>query len=273
MNERIDPIPNLEVLKIIKSTLHLPWYEEYSITESWGFFFAFGVNNFQVKTLWVEFLVIIACFLYLDNFCYSIYESAGFKNNINYYILREKSSVKKSLLNLSEEEYEEMRSNLKIDFDINLIPLYELKEKILGKHESIQGVNEEINKHNSNNNKINSYDNLIASNLRTSSNMDNKSIYTQFVKSQRNKKSKLRIFFNWMKRTLYLTMHNLILVITLILSMLNTGLISAFYIIFSLYYLYNSNNIVLSKPYSFPKKIDKFLRNFFNYYYVYEIYS
>jgi hypothetical protein len=239
---KTDPTPNVELLSILTETLNVPWYTDY-VNDSWGFFFGLGVNSYQIKTLWTDFFVIIVCFLYLDNFTYSIYEEGSSnlrgnsKDKINYYLFNKKKSVKKAVRNLSIEEYTDVKNTLKMNFNITLPELEVMKNEILVGDDTI------------NQSKLND------------SIYDQKTI-SSAIKRESNK-SIVNRFFNTGKKTLYLTMHNLILVITLILSMTNIGVISTFYIIFSLYYLYTSNNIVSVKPYSLPRALDKFLRIFF----------
>lgn len=238
---KTDPTPNLELLKILTETLNVPWYPNY-VNESWGFFLGLGVNYYQIKTLWSDFFVIIVCFLYLDNFTYSIYEEGSntmrgnTKDKINYYLLNNKKSVKKAMKNLSVDEYTDVKNTLKLNFNIILPEFEVMKNEIM--------VGEIVNE------------------SKLDDSMYDQKTISSVIKKETNK-SILNRFFHTGKKTLYLTIHNLILVITLILSMMNIGLISTFYIIFSLYYLYTSNNIVSVKPYSLPRVLDKFLRIFF----------
>ena len=59
---------------------------------------------------------------------------------------------------------------------------------------------------------------------------------------------------------LYLSTHNIILMIIIIISMMISGIISIFYIAFSMYFLITSSRIYTGKKYYYPKAIKKLLR-------------
>ena len=69
--------------------------------------------------------------------------------------------------------------------------------------------------------------------------------------------------FDCFKKTrtiLYLSFHNFIIVIIILISMMVSGLISATYFIFSLVFLMESSNLILGTYFSYPKKIKKTIR-------------
>ena len=59
---------------------------------------------------------------------------------------------------------------------------------------------------------------------------------------------------------LYLSSHNVILIVIIIVSMMISGVISFIYILISLFFLITSTRIYLGKKYSYPKKIKRWLR-------------
>jgi hypothetical protein len=63
-----------------------------------------------------------------------------------------------------------------------------------------------------------------------------------------------------LKQFIYLSAHNIILILIIIISMMVSGLISVFYITFSLYFLITSTSIYLGNKYYYPKAIKRILR-------------
>jgi hypothetical protein len=212
INNDTDPYKDLEILALIKYNLKLPWYE-YVLNDGWAFYCSLGINRYQIGTLWAEFIVIIICFIYLDNFCYSLYDDN--KSTIGYYNIGTYMSVRSALENISEAEYNKIRQNLWASFKIELVDfdtiLYKmnLKKNYHGRMERLRSR-------------------LFQDNIQTGP-----------------KRTKFFMFLYYLKKVVYLTFHNYILILTLILSMMNSGLISTVYIVFSLVYLYKSKNIVL----------------------------
>ena len=66
--------------------------------------------------------------------------------------------------------------------------------------------------------------------------------------------------YNILIKFIYLSIHNVILIIIIIISMMISGLISIYYIIFSLYFLITSTRIYLGSKYYYPKAIKVILR-------------
>ena len=65
---------------------------------------------------------------------------------------------------------------------------------------------------------------------------------------------------NGLKKIIYLSLHNVILIIIMIISMMVSGLLSIFYISFSLIFLMKSNSMYVGDPYLYPKSIKTVLR-------------
>ena len=79
-----------------------------------------------------------------------------------------------------------------------------------------------------------------------------------------SKRAKIRLswsfFFSDLNEILFLSFHNIILIIIIIISMMVSGLLSLSYIIFSLYFILTSNRMYLGEKYLYPKAIKKVLR-------------
>ena len=65
---------------------------------------------------------------------------------------------------------------------------------------------------------------------------------------------------NSFKKIIYLSLHNVILIIIMVISMMVSGLLSIFYISFSLIFLMKSNAMYVGDPYLYPKAIKTLLR-------------
>ena len=77
------------------------------------------------------------------------------------------------------------------------------------------------------------------------------------IKDKENSNNK---FYNMLKEFTYLSAHNIILLLIIIISMMVSGLISVFYITFSLYFLITSTSIYLGNKYYYPRAIKRILR-------------
>jgi hypothetical protein len=227
INPDTDPEKNLEILSLIRYYLGLPWYERY-LNDGWSFYLSFGINNYQLVTLWGEFAVLILCFLYLDNFCYSLYDDNC--THISYYNIGSCVSIRKALVNITEQEYNEIRDNLMINYMIYLV-------------------------------NFSSF--LHYMNLTTNQNGEYIRLPTRsFQDENLTKKTKTVMFLHSVKKIIYLTFQYYILIFTLILSMMNPGLISIVYIFFSLGFLYKSRNVLIGERFELLLAASSFLQGY-----------
>jgi hypothetical protein len=231
INMNTDPEFNHENLYFISKYLKLPWYS-FILDDSWGFYLGLGVNHYQVATLWCEFIIFIQCFVYLNSYCYSIYDIVN--NKISYYKIGSYKSVQKAIENLTEEEFDNMKIRLKTSFNINLCAYDELC------------------------NKMNITSDLEGK-LHRRHTAFNYNIFNEILEPKHLTNIPIVIK---LQKVVYLTFHNYILVLTLILSMMNSGLISIVYIIFSLHFLYKSTDIILGKRFGILKSSTCFFRIF-----------
>ena len=79
-------------------------------------------------------------------------------------------------------------------------------------------------------------------------------------KDMEESKSSKNKCYSLLKDFVYLSLHNIILIFIIIISMMISGLFSIFYIIFSLYFLITSTSIYLGYKYYYPKAIKYILR-------------
>ena len=74
INSKISTRINDELSQLINETCHFPLYD-YMNNENLKFFWGLGVNDKQVKIIWIEFILVIIIYIYLEYFSYSIYQN------------------------------------------------------------------------------------------------------------------------------------------------------------------------------------------------------
>lgn len=227
--------PHTEILKEISENLGLPWYQGY-FGSKWGFFFSLGVNRYQIDTLWMDFLIIIVIYFYLELFSFSIFEKE-FRSSSNKIAFSEYESSYKILSKFSNEEYEKFKRAMKISFDIEITRL------------SLQDSNKYKNNLNGPTKEKNYYKLLI-----------NEKYSGRNPLERVKEKNKILYLYKTFKSCIYLTFHNYTLIIILIFSMMNNGLISIPYIIFSLVYIYKTHNFLVGNKWTFQHAIRYLLK-------------
>ena len=69
ISEDTCPRPKSDLLKILTTQLSIPWYRDrLNIDKKYAFFFGFGVNKTQIGLLLLEYILVIALYIYLDVF-------------------------------------------------------------------------------------------------------------------------------------------------------------------------------------------------------------
>ncbi len=299
LSEKSDPNSNqqyvIENLSLIKEYLSIPWldYTSKYLSIKMNFFLSFGENNYQVLILWLEFLIIVFIFIYFDNFCFIIYQD---NHNpyafINFYYYSKHEKLKSGLNNFGEKKFENLRSDLKNNFFIDLPsynflqskinkdydkeilesqtiePILEEKKEnfnsikqkeILIKKNSIVNINISKEKQKENSMFNNSSNNPILkkTNSKFFDNFHIKNLNEneKNLNHKKNKKSKCYKLCEKIRKFMYLNMHNFTLIITLFLSLLNTNIISIIYIGFVIYNLNKSYSIKRKKNFTFPSFI------------------
>ena len=285
LNKRTDPDPDMNILNILKETFNIPWYEG-GIT--YGFFYGVGVSKTQIYLIWVDFIDIIILYIYIDYFSYCIYQDGinygsakDINNKINYFNLRSNKFFYRRIKYMKEKSLKKYIECMKYNIDINIDDIkvgLGLEPTDKSKNELVEiksdKITEEIKEPeiidvNENNINTNSK-NLIDNKERNKSIVDDSEIGDDDAKSvdenekDISKRAKIRLswsfFFNDLNEILYLSFHNIILIIIIIISMIISGLLSLFYIIFSLYFIVTSNRMFLGEKYLYPRAIKKILR-------------
>ena len=265
-----DPGKSKDILNIIKNALSIPWYIKYTDDKN-GFFFGLGVNRIQINLMWMDYIEIIIIYIYLEYFSYSIYQNYQKKkgwDKISYYNLYNNEKVLKAVKRLNLRQFKKYQKCMKINFNIDLGDFDSFKNKIFRilpkginielrplRHKSIQ-INyntEDINKNKTLSDIETINPSPLLKSLRDSKKLVKKS---NLLSSKKEEYNCLDIF----KRIIYLSFHNIILTSILLISMTISGLLSIFYIIYSLIFLSQSNSMYMGEPYYYPKTIKTILR-------------
>ena len=230
INEKIDPNCDINTLKIINETLHIPWYEK-TLGDNYirhSVLLGLGINTFQLRLIWIEYSLIFLIYVYLYYFCYTIFNNRFMelkewkkqeKKSLIYNFLFN-SELREALTNIQKHAYLKILNCMNNNFDVKIPHLSEIKK-------SISKYNQ------SNKNK------------------------KQDIFSQRKEK----IFrINLIEYIIYLNSHNIILITITVISMMTYGFLSAIYICFCLYFLFRSKSINLGKIYYYPFVIKSLLR-------------
>ena len=291
LTKETDPTPNYDILDVINSTLHIPWYEK---SKKMGFFFGLGVTKYQINLIWMDFIEIVVIYIYLDYFSYSIYqdvENKGSKrkgvDRINYYNLHLDKRVNNCVRNMTERQFNRIHDCMIFDLDIDIGTFDTFRNKIL-LDSQIQLIQKNFNSIREEKDKriqsedIIEIDNDISFNNDDIINTDSKSVVVKknpllkFVNTSKSKelssaiekkptkKEKIKLkkesLLDNLYELSYLSFHNIILIIIVIISMMISGLLSLFYITFALYFIMTSDKMYLGQKYYYPKAIKKILR-------------
>ena len=282
IKEEIDPTPDIKILDVIKQRLKIPWYKK---SEKMGFFFGLGVTKSQINLIWMDFIEIVIIYIYLDYFSYSIYQDVQNKgskkdgnNKINFYNLYLDKRVFQCVKNMQEQRFKKIHECMKYNLDIDLDTFDVFRNKILlseinkGKKNELPPIKEEESESEKKKENISTEENKNITNedikkkekkiINITSSPRNNENNTPDEKISKKEKTKLKMktFLEHLYELSYLSFHNIILIIIVIISMMISGLLSLFYITFSLYFLVTSNKMYLGEKYYYPKAIKKILR-------------
>ena len=296
INQNTDPIPDIRILGIISETLNIPWYKgDYK----YGFFFGLGTTETQINLIWMDFVDIIVLYIYIDYFSYCIFQdsenlgSTKDKNNkINYYNLLINTKFRNRVKYMKEEKYQKIKECYEYNLDINIddlkvkLELEPAKEKINEELSTVKdGKAPKADEQNVildvKDNDNTSADKLIDNKKEKEEKEDKKEDKKEENKEEKKedekeeeedeedeieeiKRGKLKLrwgsAFSDLKDFVYLSFHNIILIAIIIISMMVSGLVSLFYIVFSIYFLINTNKMYLGQKYYYPKAIKKIMR-------------
>ena len=137
LDEGTDPTPDKDILNVINNRLNIPWFSKY-FSYKQGFFLGMGVIRTQIVQIWMDFVLIVIMYIYLDYFSYSIYQDAKNKGNknkginkINYKNLNSNSRFNLCLRHMSNTRFKKCNDCMKYNLDIDLGDFNDFRNKIL----------------------------------------------------------------------------------------------------------------------------------------------
>ena len=237
---------NEVIYSLTKKHLNIPWVNKKNHIIL-SFIFGVGVDKEQINTIYYDFFLIVLIYIYLENFTYKIYTESNstdrlimpfVKGNLLYDAMIDNPSLKNRDIDISRKDFSEIKSVIKkntfiesviaIRYDDFLIALKKLKI-VKDDHRKIDSIKEK---------KING---------------DEMAVQRQKLLIKLNAKTQ-QIFnlFEFVKIIIYLSSHNFILIINILISMMIPGIISLVYIIFFIIFLAKSNSLIQGKRYYYP---------------------
>ena len=226
-----NPFINKEVIVYITEIIKLPWSTY--IGYRWGTFFSLGTNRFQIKSLWIDVTIILILYFYLEFFSYSIY----IKNDQHIKIEKITSKYNKKfkeLQTMNENEYKSFVRAMKVSYDIELKSKVKISEK----------KKKAINVPSSYNRKM----------LELCYYFEKDNRYLDIIKSDTIKGlMKLKTYF-------YLSFHYILLLLILLISLINQGLVVLGYMSFSIFYLYKSHCFLKGRRWTLLSGINTFMK-------------
>jgi hypothetical protein len=231
-----NPFPNIEVIIYIKEIIQIPWST--FLGYRWSTFFSLGTNRYQITTLWIDVIIILILYFYLEFFSYSIYIQKDPNYKIDQ-ITTQYNKKFKELQTMNEDEYKSFARAMKVSYNIELKTNIEISEKI-----NKNNINNDNSVPTEYNRKIIELCYYFRKDLR----------YLDIVRLDSIKVfMKLRAYF-------YLSFHYVLLLLILLISLINQGLIVLGYMSFSIYYLYKSHCFLKGRRWTLLSGIHTFMK-------------
>ena len=230
-----------EIIPCINNYIGIPWSNHLNYNNRWTTFLSFGTNRYQVKTLWLDVCIVLLLYFYLEFFSFSLYKEEIDNNELKFIYYKYNQKFKK-LKTISKEEYNSFVRAMKVSYDIELQPSQKNKIFIYNENNEIKEVNlDRVKKYNKQMLKI-SY--LFKN--------DKKYLFL-------NKTTKIK---GYMKLTnfFYISFHYILLSLTLIICLINQGLLTIGYICFSIFYIYKSHCFLKGRTWSLLYGINYFMK-------------
>lgn len=217
------------VFDYIKTKLNVPWYED-KISADWGFYLSLGVKYYEIGVLITDFTLIILQYFYFSYMIRSdLLKKSVFNSKLAFKNYTLNKSFNNSILSHNEKSYNEIKNNLKENFEIEIIDYTQVKDMIKRNEKEENYIKDSMI---SNNNDHNSED---------------------------KKSSLLKNIYNAILSIIFMYFHQIILVLILIISLNDSNLINLVYTTFSIYYLVKSRSLIVGEKFNYNSAIRKFL--------------
>ena len=230
-----------EIISCINNYLGIPWTNHLNYNNRWATFLSLGTNRYQIKTLWLDVSIVLLLYFYLEFFSFSLYKEEYDANELKFIYFKYNEKFKK-LKTISKKEYNSFLRAMKISYDIELQPSKKNKIYIYSENDEIKEVNL---------NRVKKYNKQM---LKISYLFKNDKKYL-FL----NKTTKIK---GYMKLTnlFYISFHYILLMLTLIICLINQGLLAIGYICFSIFYIYKSHCFLKGRSWSLLYGINYFMK-------------
>ena len=224
-----NPFINQEVTNYITEILKIPWYVK--INNRWGTFFSFGTNRYQIISLWIDIVIILILYFYLEFFSFSIYLREVENKKIDKLMTKFNKKFQE-LQTMNKNEYKSFVRAMKVSYDIELKSNMKFSEK--KKKHSEHTYNRKLLE------------------ILYYFKKDNR--FLHIIKSDKSKTFlKIKTFF-------YLSFHYFLLLLILLISLINQGLIVLGYMSFSIFYLYKSHCFLKGRRWTLLNGIHFFMK-------------
>ena len=230
-----------EMISCINNYLGIPWSNHLNYNNRWATFLSLGTNRYQIKTLWLDVSIVLLLYFYLEFFSFSLYKEGNDENELKFIYFKYNEKFKK-LKTISKNEYNSLLRAMKVSYDIELKPSKKNKIYIYNENNDIEEVNL---------NRIKKYNKQM---LKISYLFKNDKKYL-FL----NKTTKIK---GYMKLTnlFYISFHYILLLLTLIICLINQGILAIGYICFSIFYIYKSHCFLKGRRWTLLYGINYFMK-------------
>ena len=226
-----NPFISKEIVLEVNKLFHIPWYKDYR----WSTFFSLGTNRYQIITIWLDVVIILILYFYLEYFSFTIFREE--ERSLDLKIVTKKYYKKfSSLYALSKNEFNSFIRAMKVSYNIELITSF------------VRDIDKNIDKY-----IYKAYNKYVL-----------KLLYL-FKGDKRilkvRKSSKTRNLIK-IQGFIYISFQYLFLIMTLLISSFNQGIIAFFYMAFSVFYIYKSHCFLKGRRWTLLNGIHYFLKPF-----------
>ena len=226
-----NPFINKEIVLYVNQIFHIPWYKDYR----WSTFYSLGTNRYQIISIWLDVLIILILYFYLEYFSFTIFREED--KTIDKKIINKKYNTKfSSLKAISKIEFKILIRTMKVSYNIELVPSL------------IKEIDKNIDQY-----IFKAYNKYVL-----------KLLYLfkgdkRIIKVRKNGKTRR---LNNIRNFLYISFQYLFLIITLLISSFNQGLIAFGYMAFSVFYIYKSHCFLKGRRWTLLNGIHYFMKPF-----------
>ena len=230
-----------EIILCVNNFLGIPWSNHLDYNNRWATFFSLGTNRYQIKTLWLDVSIVLLLYFYLEFFSFSLYMEEYDENELKFICYKYNQKFKK-LKTISKEDYNLFVRAMKLSYDLELQPSNKNKIYVYNENKEFKEVNL---------NRVKKYNKELAK-ISYLFNKDKKYLLL-------NKTTKIKGYLK-ITNFFYISFHYILLSLTLMICLINQGLLAIGYICFSIYYLYKSHCFLKGRTWSLLHGINYFMK-------------